>query len=45
MLSEILSEFCNAVTTTLIYRNKVYRLSEILAEFNQVKTHIKLLKV
>ena len=28
---------------TLIYKNKVYRPSEILTTFNQVKTYIKLL--
>ena len=28
----------NRVITTLIYRNKVNRLSEILTQFNRVKT-------
>ena len=34
----------NRVITTLIYRNKVNRLSEILTQFNRVKTFIKFLK-
>ena len=35
----------NWVITTLIYRNKVYRLGEILTKFNQVKTYIRLIKI
>ena len=43
MLTEILPSL-NGLITTLVYRNKVYRLSDFLTVFNRVKTYIKLLK-